>query len=94
MQWFQIAYLAALVVLALKIEDEGKQRSLRAAWKAFAMIPLVYFLMGLFRAGSIGSSKSIVLVEMWSTTLSSLFLGISLLWLSGAIAPWQAPKRS
>ena len=91
MQWFQVAYLAALVVLAIKFEDEGRQRSLRAAWKAFAMVPLVWFVMGLFRGGDRLDSRSLAQIDQWTTNFSSLFLFISLLWLTGAIAPWKPP---
>jgi len=59
-----------------------KRGSLRAAWVWFALIPLTQFVFALFRAGTGGSARDLMLVEMWADGVGWLLLGLSLLCLT------------
>ena len=87
MQWLQIAYLVVLVVLGIKLQDAARLRSLRSAWKAFALIPFWQCLMYLGRMGATSRAREMHELELWSLAVPSLLLGISLWLLTGAIAP-------
>lgn len=92
MSWIQIAYLLALIFIATKLEDPVRRVSFRKAWIPFALTPLWEFLMHLFRAGKHDDVEALQLIAIWDGAVSSLLLGISLLFLLGVIAP-KEPKR-
>lgn len=82
MKWILIAYLFALVYIAVNRSRFPKRGSLRSAWVWFALVPITQFVFTLFRAGTGGSGKALFLVETWADGIGWLFLGISLLCLT------------
>ena len=87
MNWILIAYLLALIFLATKLDDATRQNSHRKAWITFALIPFWHFLMHLFRAGNFRETRTLQLVEIWDLAIPSLLLGISFMYLAGALSP-------
>ena len=94
MNWILIAYLLALIFLATKLEDARRQRSFRAAWITFALVPFWHFIMHLFRAGNVRDMRALQLIEIWDQAIPSLLLGISFLCLVGALAPGRPASES
>jgi hypothetical protein len=93
MTWMLIAYLFGLLYVAVNRNKLAKSVSLRAAWVWFALVPLSQFVFALFRAGNIRSTTDLALVEIWADGIGWLFLGISLLCLTGMF-PQQEPHNA
>lgn len=93
MNWLLIAYLLALIFLALKLNDDSRRVSFREAWIAYALIPFWHFIMHLCRAGNIDDTRALALIEVWNQAVPSLLLGISFLYLLGALAPGGASSE-
>lgn len=93
MNWIFIAYLLGLIFLATKLRDAMRRSSFRAAWITFALIPFWHFIMHLCRAGNIRDSEALQLIEIWDHAIPSLLLGISFLFLVGALAPARVPPE-
>jgi hypothetical protein len=87
MTWLLIAYLIALLYIALRRGTSGNADAYRRAWIAFAAIPLSHFFFTLLRAGNFGDSRDLALVEIWADGFEWLLLGISMLFLTGTLAP-------
>jgi len=92
MTWILIGYLFALLYIATHREKLASSDSLRMAWIWFALIPITHFVFDLFRAGNVGSTGDLALVEIWDAGLAWLLLGISLLSLTGVVAPDRLRK--
>jgi len=87
MTWILVAYLIALIYLSTRREKSSSNASLRQAWITFALIPLSHFVFTLFRIGNYQHPRDLALIELWATGFEWLLLGISLLFLTGTIAP-------
>lgn len=85
--WFLVAYLLLLIFLAVKRDKFSNAAALRPAWISFALIPVSYFVFCLFRAGNIGNARDMALIETWANGIEWLLLGISMLFLTGMLAP-------
>jgi hypothetical protein len=85
MTWILIAYLIGLLYLATHREKLPIGASLRTPWVWFALVPIIQFVFSLIRARYVG--YDLELVEIWSDGISWLLLGISLLCLTGSLAP-------
>lgn len=87
MNWILIAYLIALLYLALNRSKLPNPLALRSAWIAFALIPISHFVFTLFRIGNLRDPRALALVELWADGIAWLLLGISFLFLTASIAP-------
>jgi len=92
MNWILIAYLLGLLYLATHRGKLLNAGSLRTAWIWFALVPINQFVFSLFRAGNVGSTHDLALVEIWADGISWLLLGISLLCLTGSLAAPRQPN--
>ena len=90
MNWILIAYLFVLIYLVMHRDKFTNSAPLRSAWIAFALIPVSSFVFALFRAGNVTAPRDLALIEIWSTGVESLLLGISMLCLAGMIVPDQS----
>ena len=93
MTWIHIAYLLGLLFLATKLDNADRRDSFRKAWVTFALIPISVFIMHLFRAEQLEDREALQLVEIWEAAISNILLGVSLLFLVGALVPKEAPTR-
>ena len=87
MTWLLAAYALGLLYFAANPKRIANTGLFRAAWIWFALIPINHFVFTLFRAGNIRSTRDLALVEVWSSGISWLLLGISLLILINALIP-------
>ena len=87
MTWLLTTYLIGLLYFAAKSENVPNKEAFRTAWIWFALIPVSNFVFALFRAGNIGSTRDLALVEIWADGFGWLFLGISFFVLIGALVP-------
>ena len=87
MTWILVAYLLVLIFLAVKRDKFLNAAALRPAWIAFALIPISYFVFALFRAGNLRDPRDMALIEIWANGIEWLLLGISMLFLTGMLAP-------
>jgi hypothetical protein len=87
MTWILIAYLIGLLYLATHREKLPIGASLRTPWIWFALVPIIQFVFSLIMAGNVGSAFALARVQIWSDGISWLLLGISLLCLTGSLAP-------
>lgn len=84
MTWLLIAYLLVLGFLSFHKGGSQSAEGLKGAWRWFAFVPLSHALFTLFRVAN-HNDRDIVLVEIWANGFAWLFMGISILKLSGAI---------
>src|SRR5688572_5413581 len=87
MIWILIVYLLLLIFLAVRRDKFPNAAALRPAWISFALIPISSFVFALIRVGNIRDSHDLALVEIWSNGIEWLLLGISMLFLTGMLAP-------
>jgi bacteriorhodopsin len=87
MNWILSAYLLGLIFLATRTENASPRGALRAAWIAFALIPFWMCIMYLCRAGNMRNVGILQFIEIVEHAGSALLLGISFIYLSGALAP-------
>jgi hypothetical protein len=87
MNWILIAYLFVLIFLAVKRDKFPSALALRPAWICFALIPVSYFAFAVFRAGNIRDPRDMALIEIWANGIEGLLLGLSMLSLTGMLAP-------
>ena len=87
MTWLLIAYLLGLIYLAANRDRLRRTDSFRMAWIWFALIPISHFVFALFRVGNLRSSNDLALIEIWADGIAWLLLGISILFLTGSVAP-------
>ena len=91
MTWILGAYLIALLYLSVRREKSSDNGSFRQAWITFAMIPFSHFFFTLVRAGNYPNPRDLALIEIWANGFEWLLLGISLMFLTGTIAPNRSP---
>ena len=94
MTWLLIVYLLVLVYLTVKPVRPGRPGSFRLAWLFFAGIPLSHFFFALVRAGNMRDPRDLALTEVWSDGVAWLLLGLSLIFLTNAIAPAEENQYS
>ena len=87
MTWLLTAYLLVLTFLAVKRDKFPNASALRPAWIAFALIPISSFFFTLVRAGNFGDTPDLALTEIWANGIEGLLLGMSMLFLTGMLAP-------
>jgi hypothetical protein len=87
MTWILIAYLAALLYVSANQQKFANPAALRPAWLWFAAVPISHFFFTLIRAGNFGDPRDLALVEIWSEGFQWLLLGVSIVYLAGAVAP-------
>jgi len=87
MIWFMIAYLLGLFYFAAHPAKIAQRRRFRRAWILFALVLPVSGLFTLLRSTTIGSARSLALLEIFSTGLSWFLLGASFWLLLGAVLP-------
>lgn len=92
MIWFMIAYVLGLFYFTANPEKIVHRRRFRLAWIVFAGVPLTSAFFTLLRAATIGSARSLAIVEIFSRSISWLLIGVSFLILLGALLPQD--KRS
>ncbi len=96
MNWILAAYLLALVYLSVHQQRSPAFPSMRAAWVWLALIPLSQFFFTLTRAANIRDPRSLALTEIWANGFEWLFLGISMICLTGAFdfQPMEPPPTN
>jgi hypothetical protein len=94
MTWLLIAYLIALLYIALRRAVVPNGHAFRKAWIAFALIPISHFFFTLLRAGNFGDSRDLALVEIWADGVEWLLLGISMIFLTGTLVPGSSASGS
>lgn len=85
MTWILVATLLGLLYLATNQERILDRKSFRQAWIWFAMVPMSHFVFALLRADNSRSTRDLALTEIWADGVAWLLLGISLLFLLGAL---------
>jgi hypothetical protein len=90
MTWLFIAYLIALLYIALRRAVAPNAHAFRKAWMAFALIFISHFFFTLLRAGNFGDSRDLALIEIWADGVEWLLLGISMIFLTGTLVPGSA----
>ena len=94
MNWLLIVYLLVLVFLAFKRDRFADSTPLRPAWMAFALIPISWCLFALIRAGNFRDARDLALIEIWANGIEALLLGVSMLFLTGLLAPHPWSNRT
>ena len=94
MTWILIAYLAALLYVSANQQKFAYPAALRPAWLWFAAIPISHFIFALFRVGNSRDPRDLALIEIWAEGFQWLLLGISIVFLARAVAPWRGTDWS
>src|SRR5687767_7338577 len=87
MNWILIVYLLVLIFLAVKRDKFANAAALRPAWISFALIPISSFFFALIRISNIRDPRDVALTEIWANGVEWLLLGVSMLTLTGMLAP-------
>ena len=87
MNWILIVYLLVLIYLAVKRDRFPNAAALRPAWISFALIPISSFFFAMIRASNFRDPRDVALTEIWANGIEWLLLGISMLTLTGMLAP-------
>ena len=87
MTWFMITYVLGLLYFAANPTRIANRKRFRMAWMLFAVVPMVIAFFTFLRVFTVGLTRSMVILEITSTSLSWLLIGISFILLLGAILP-------
>jgi len=94
MTWTLIAYGAGLFYFLIRQDKVSSMDRFRVAWILFASIPLSHVFFTLLRAGSVNPGRpsprmvgNLASIELWSSGVEQLLLGVSLIVLMTAILP-------
>ncbi len=87
MVWFMIAYALGLFYFAANPTKIARRGRFRLAWILFALVLPNSALFTLLRSTTIGSARSLALLEIFSNSISWLLIGLSFLLLHGALLP-------
>jgi hypothetical protein len=87
MTWFMIAYAVGLFYFAANPTRIANRKRFRIAWMLFAVVPMVTAFFTFLRTFTVGFTRSMAILEITSTSLSWLCIGVSFLILLGAILP-------
>lgn len=78
MNWFLVAHLLALAYLSSIATRFADFQPVQRAWQWFALVPISRFVFMLFRAENSRDPQDLMLVEIWSSGIEALLLGISI----------------
>lgn len=87
MIWLMIAYLLGLFYFAANPAKIVNRKRFRFAWMLFSVVPMVTGIFTFLRSFSVGFTRPSAVMEIISTSLSWLLLGVSLVVVLGALLP-------
>ena len=100
MTWLLIAYGVGLFFFLVRQDLVVNKDRFRIAWIIFASIPLSHFFFAFIRAVSINPQRpsprmagTIASIELWSSGVEWLLLGISLIVFLYSVIPGSKPNN-